>query len=155
MIGSGFSDFNLTVGTTFILLLLVCCNVVWTAVGVFMKTFKFPICDKPEKEKIKLIFDVISSQSGREKNISIFRVPLQSWCYPVQKNLPWKIELAWQFTRYLWRGTWNFKIFFLLFYISPILGILKVFFSKIVGNNIEITCLNMLHMNLDVIFKLG
>ena len=31
----------------------------------------------------------------------------------VQKSLPRKAELAWQVSRYLWRGTWNFKIFFL------------------------------------------
>ena len=49
---------------------------------------------------------------------------------PSAKNLPRKIELAWQVTRYLWRGRWNFKIFFLLFYISSILGILKFFFFK-------------------------
>jgi hypothetical protein len=30
-----------------------------------------------------------------------------------KKNLPRKAELAWQVRRYLWKGLWNFKIFFL------------------------------------------
>ena len=33
-------------------------------------------------------------------------------CCPVQKNLHRRAELAWLVSRYLWRGTWNFKIFF-------------------------------------------
>ena len=36
--------------------------------------------------------------------------PLQSCCCPVQKNLPSRAELAWQLSRYLWRGSVNFKI---------------------------------------------
>ena len=36
--------------------------------------------------------------------------PLQSCCCPVQKNLPSRAELAWQVSRYLWRGSVNFKI---------------------------------------------
>ena len=39
-------------------------------------------------------------------------MPLQSCCCPLQKNLPRKAELAWLVSRYLWRGTWNFKIIF-------------------------------------------
>ena len=51
-------------------------------------------------------------KSGLEKNILKFHGPLQSCCCPVQKNLPRWAELAWLVSRYLWRGTWNFKIFF-------------------------------------------
>ena len=36
--------------------------------------------------------------------------PLQSCCFPVQKNLPRKAELAWQVSRYLWRGSVDFKL---------------------------------------------
>ena len=36
--------------------------------------------------------------------------PLQSCCCPVQKNLPSRAELAWQVSRYLWRGLVNFKM---------------------------------------------
>ena len=36
--------------------------------------------------------------------------PLQSCCCPVQKYLPRLAELAWQLSRYLWRGSVNFKI---------------------------------------------
>ena len=36
--------------------------------------------------------------------------PLQICCCPVQKYLPRLAELAWQLSRYLWRGSVNFKI---------------------------------------------
>ena len=36
--------------------------------------------------------------------------PLQSCCCHVQKNQTRKAELAWQVSRYLWRGSVNFKI---------------------------------------------
>ena len=36
--------------------------------------------------------------------------PLQSCCCPVQKYLPRMAELAWQLSKYLWRGSVNFKI---------------------------------------------
>ena len=36
--------------------------------------------------------------------------PLQICCCPVQKYLPRMAELAWQLSRYLWRGLVNFKI---------------------------------------------
>ena len=36
--------------------------------------------------------------------------PLQSCCCPVQKYLPRMAALAWQLSRYLWRGSMNFKI---------------------------------------------
>ena len=36
--------------------------------------------------------------------------PLQSCCCPVQKYLPRMAELAWQLSRYLWRGSVSFKI---------------------------------------------
>ena len=36
--------------------------------------------------------------------------PLQSYCCPVQKYLPRMAELAWQLSRYLWRGSVNFII---------------------------------------------
>ena len=36
--------------------------------------------------------------------------PLQNCCCPVQKYLPRMAELAWQLSRYLWRGSVNFKI---------------------------------------------
>ena len=39
-----------------------------------------------------------------------FTEPLQSCCFPVQKYLPRMAELAWQLSRYLWRGLVNFKI---------------------------------------------
>ena len=51
-------------------------------------------------------------KSGLEKIILKFHVHLQSCCSPMQKNLPRKAELAWLLSRYLWRGTWNFKITF-------------------------------------------
>ena len=35
-------------------------------------------------------------------------VPHQSCYCPVQKNLPRKTEMAWQVSRYFWRGVWNF-----------------------------------------------
>ena len=35
---------------------------------------------------------------------------LQSCCCSVQKYLPRMAELAWQLSRYLWRGSVNFKI---------------------------------------------
>ena len=38
-----------------------------------------------------------------------FTEPLQSCCCPVQKNLPRWAELAWQVSRYLWRGSVDFK----------------------------------------------
>ena len=38
-----------------------------------------------------------------------FTKPLQSCCCPVQKNLPRRAELAWQVSRYLWRGSVDFK----------------------------------------------
>ena len=38
-----------------------------------------------------------------------FTEPLQSYCCPVQKNLPRKAELARQVSRYLWRGSVDFK----------------------------------------------
>ena len=55
-----------------------------------------------------------------------FTEPLQSCCCPVQKNLPRKAELAWQVSRYLWRGLLNFKIkdsrpFFTIIFKSKIL----------------------------------
>ena len=36
--------------------------------------------------------------------------PLQICCCPVQKYLPRLAKLAWQLSRYLWRGSVNFKI---------------------------------------------
>ena len=36
--------------------------------------------------------------------------PLQICCCPLQKYLPRLAELAWQLSRYLWRGSVNFKI---------------------------------------------
>ena len=39
-----------------------------------------------------------------------FTKPLLSCCCPVQKFLPRLAELAWQLSRYLWRGSVNFKI---------------------------------------------
>ena len=51
-------------------------------------------------------------KSGIEFFILKSCVPLQSCCCPVQKNLPRKAELAWMVSRYLWRGTWYFKITF-------------------------------------------
>ena len=39
-----------------------------------------------------------------------FTEPLQSCCCPVQKYLPRMAKLAWQLSRYLWRGSVNFKI---------------------------------------------
>ena len=100
--------------------------------GCFHENFQISHLWQAWKRENKIIFEVISSQSGREKIFQFSACPFKvdATGYPVQKNLPRKIELAWQFTRYLWRGTWNFKIFFLLFYISPILGILKGFFFK-------------------------
>ena len=49
-------------------------------------------------------------KSGLELFIFKFTEPLQSCCCPVQKNLPSRAELAWQVSRYLWRGSVNFKI---------------------------------------------
>ena len=47
---------------------------------------------------------------GLEIFILKFTKPLQSCCCPVPKNLPRNAELAWQVSRYLWRGSVNFKI---------------------------------------------
>ena len=47
-------------------------------------------------------------KSGLGKIILNFTEPLQSCCCPVQKILP--RNLAWQVSRYLWRGSVNFKI---------------------------------------------
>ena len=49
-------------------------------------------------------------KSGLEFFILKFTGLLQSCCCPVQKNLPRKAEWAWQVSRYLWRGSVNFKI---------------------------------------------
>ena len=49
-------------------------------------------------------------KSGLEFFILKFTEPLQSCCCPVPKNLPSRAELAWQASRYLWRGSVNFKI---------------------------------------------
>ena len=49
-------------------------------------------------------------KSGLEFFILKFTKPLQSCCCPVPKNLPIRAELAWQVSRYLWRGSVNFKI---------------------------------------------
>ena len=54
--------------------------------GCFHENFQISHLWQAWKRENKIIFEVISSQSGREKNISIFRVRLQSWCYPVQKK---------------------------------------------------------------------
>ena len=51
-------------------------------------------------------------KSGLEFFILKFTEPLQSCCCPVPKNLPIRAELAWQVSRYLWRGSMNFKINF-------------------------------------------
>ena len=48
--------------------------------------------------------------NGLEFFILKFTEPLQSCCCPVQKDLPRRAELAWQVSRYLWRGSFNFKI---------------------------------------------
>ena len=49
-------------------------------------------------------------KSGLEFFILKFTKPLQSCCCPVQKYPPRMAELAWQLSRYLWRGSVNFKI---------------------------------------------
>jgi hypothetical protein len=49
-------------------------------------------------------------KSGLEFFILKLNEPLQSCCCPVQKNQPRKAELAWQVSRYLWRGSFNVKI---------------------------------------------
>ena len=48
-------------------------------------------------------------KSGLEFILKLTK-PLQSCCCPVQKYLPRMAELAWQLSRYLWRGLVNFKI---------------------------------------------
>ena len=48
-------------------------------------------------------------KSGLEFFILKFTEPLQSYCCPVQKNLPRWAELVWQVSRYLWRGSGDFK----------------------------------------------
>ena len=61
--------------------------------------------------RIKMIFRLkMMVISGLEKNILKFHNGLQNCCCPVQKNLPRKAELAWQVSRYLWRGTEDFEI---------------------------------------------
>ena len=45
-------------------------------------------------------------KSGLEKNILKVHEPLQSCCFPVQNNLTREAG------RYLWRGSWKFKINF-------------------------------------------
>ena len=49
-------------------------------------------------------------KSGLEFFILKFTEPLQSCCCPLPKKLPIRAELAWQVSRYLWRGSVNFKI---------------------------------------------
>jgi hypothetical protein len=49
-------------------------------------------------------------KSGLEFIILKSYTPLKSCCCPVQKNLPTMAELAWQVSRYLWRGKSDFKI---------------------------------------------
>ena len=49
-------------------------------------------------------------KSGLEIFILKFSEPLQSYCCPVQNNLPRKAQLAWQVSTYLWRGSLNFKL---------------------------------------------
>ena len=48
-------------------------------------------------------------KSGLESILKLTE-PLQSCCCPVQKYLPRMAELARQLSRYLWRGSVNFKI---------------------------------------------
>ena len=49
-------------------------------------------------------------QSGLQFFILKFTEPLQSGCCPVPKNLPIRAELAWQVSGYLWRGSVNFNL---------------------------------------------
>ena len=49
-------------------------------------------------------------KSGLEVFILKYIELVQSCCCPVPKNLPSRAELAWQASRYLWRGSVNFKI---------------------------------------------
>ena len=58
-----------------------------------------------------LTFDVkLMMKNGLEFFILKFSEPLQSCCCSIQKNLPIKAELPSQVSRYLWRGSLNFKI---------------------------------------------
>ena len=50
-------------------------------------------------------------KSGLEKNVLKFHEPLQSWCFPVQKNLPRNAELTWLVSRYLWSQKSSLPIF--------------------------------------------
>ena len=60
-------------------------------------------CQTIHKEILRR-FVTMMVKSGLEKNILRFHDGLQSCYCPVPKNLPRKAELAWQVSRYLWRG---------------------------------------------------
>jgi hypothetical protein len=61
---------------------------------------------------LKLTFLTLKTlvKSGLEFFILKFTKSLQSCCCPVPKNLTIRAELAWQVSRYLCRGSVNFKI---------------------------------------------
>ena len=51
-------------------------------------------------------------KSGLETIILKFHKPFKVAAAQCEKNLPSKAEFAWQVGMYLWKGSWNFKIFF-------------------------------------------
>ena len=66
--------------------------------GLKSRVLKLPFLLKNDGKKWSRLF------------ILKFTEPLQSCRCPVQKYLPTMAELAWQLSRYLWRGSVNFKI---------------------------------------------
>ena len=59
--------------------------------------------------KLPFLSSKMMVKSGLEFILKLTE-PLQSCCCPVQKYQPRMAELAWQFRRYLWRGSVNFRI---------------------------------------------
>ena len=76
-------------------------------------------------------------KSGLEFNLKLTE-PLQSCCCPVQKYLPRLAELAWQLSRYLWRGSVNFKInskprFTIIFKLKTVISWLEIIKRVLAG----------------------
>ena len=76
-------------------------RMIWANTSLWTKILCLEIATFELKMMVKI---------GLEFFILKFSEPLQSCYCPVQKNLPRKAELARQVSRYLWRGSVNFKI---------------------------------------------
>ena len=67
--------------------------------GCFHENFQISHLWQAWKRENKIIFEVISSQSGREKINQFSSCPFTVDATQCKKKLPRKIELAWRFTR--------------------------------------------------------